>query len=36
MALDIDRSLTAQQRAKALGELRRYTDDFRTLTRARR
>lgn len=36
MALDLDRSLTAQQRTRALGELRRYTDDFRTLARARR
>jgi Family of unknown function (DUF6279) len=36
MALDIDRSLTASQRSRALGELRRYTDDFRTLARARR
>jgi hypothetical protein len=35
MALDIDRSLTAQQRARAAGELRRYADDFRTLARAR-
>jgi len=35
MALDIDRSLTAQQRTRALGELHRYTDDFRTLARAR-
>jgi len=36
MALDIDRSLTEHQRARALGELRRYADDFRTLARARR
>src|SRR5207302_10916436 len=36
MALDIDRSLSAQQRARALGELHRYTDDFRTLARALR
>ena len=34
MALDIDRSLTVQQRAKAMAELRRYADDFRTLSRA--
>jgi hypothetical protein len=36
MALDIDRSLSAQQRARALGELRRYAEDFRTLARAHR
>lgn len=36
MALDIDRSLTVQQRAKAMAELRRYADDFRTLSRAHR
>jgi hypothetical protein len=35
MALDIDKSLTAQQRAHALGELSRYANDFRTLSRAR-
>lgn len=35
MALDIDKSLTPQQRAHALGELRRYANDFRTLSRAR-
>ena len=34
MALDIDRSLTVQQRARALAELRRYADDFRALSRA--
>jgi hypothetical protein len=36
MALDIDRSLSAQQRARALGELHRYADDFQTLSHARR
>lgn len=35
MALDIDRSLSAQQRARAAGELRRYADEFRSLARAR-
>ena len=35
MALDIDRSLSAPQRAKAVAELRRYADEFRTLSRAR-
>jgi hypothetical protein len=36
MALDIDRSLSGQQRERALHELRRYADDFRTLSRERR
>ena len=36
MALDIDRSLSAQQRTRALGELHRYADDFQTLSHARR
>ena len=31
MALDIDRTLTEPQRARALAELRRYSADFRTL-----
>ena len=35
MALDIDRSLSGQQRARALHELRRYADDFRALSRER-
>jgi hypothetical protein len=35
MALDLDRSLSGQQRARALHELRRYADDFRTLSRER-
>ena len=36
MALDIDRSLSNPQRARATGELRRYADDFGTLARERR
>ena len=36
MALELDRSLSAQQRARAAGELRRYADDFRTLAGERR
>jgi hypothetical protein len=36
MALDIDRSLTSPQRARAAGELRRYAGDFRTLAGERR
>ncbi|TMH74269.1 MAG: hypothetical protein E6H57_00740 [Betaproteobacteria bacterium] len=36
MALELDRSLSAQQRARAAGELRRYADDFRTLADERR
>ena len=36
MALDIDRSLSEHQRARAAGELRRYADDFRTLAGERR
>jgi hypothetical protein len=35
MALDIDRSLTPQQRSRALAELRRYADEFRTLSHGR-
>jgi hypothetical protein len=35
MALDIDRSLSGQQRGRGLHELRRYADDFRTLSRER-
>lgn len=35
MALDIDRSLSARQREHAVHELRRYADEFRTLTRER-
>ena len=35
MALDIDRSLSQQQRARALSHLRRYTEDFKALSRAR-
>ena len=34
MALDIDRSLSAEQRSRAAGELRRYADEFRALARA--
>lgn len=34
MALDIERSLTPQQRRRAAGELARYAEDFRALTRA--
>ena len=36
MALDLDRSLSAQQRARAAGELRRYAEDFRALAGERR
>jgi hypothetical protein len=36
MALDLDRSLSAPQRARAAAELRRYADDFRTLAGERR
>jgi hypothetical protein len=36
MALDIDRSLSDPQRARAVGELRRYAEDFRTLAQERR
>jgi hypothetical protein len=35
MALDIDKSLSPQQRARAAAELRRYADDFRTLAHER-
>ena len=35
MALDIDRSLSRQQRDRGLHELRRYAGDFRTLSRER-
>lgn len=31
MLMDIDRSLTPEQRARALGHLRRYAEDFETL-----
>jgi hypothetical protein len=33
MALDLERSLTARQRTRALEQLRRYADDFRSLSR---
>ena len=36
MALDLDRGLSAPQRARAAGELRRYAGDFRTLAGERR
>ena len=36
MALDIDRSLTPEQRSRVTGELRRYADEFRSLAQARR
>jgi hypothetical protein len=36
MALDLDRSLSAKQRARAIERLRRYADDFRALAAARR
>jgi Family of unknown function (DUF6279) len=36
MALDLDATLSAQQRARALSELRRYAGEFRTLTGERR
>jgi hypothetical protein len=35
MALDIDRSLSPEQRARAVNELRRYADEFRSLAQAR-
>ena len=35
MALDIDRSLSPQQRSQALGQLRRWVDDFKALARTR-
>jgi len=35
MALDIDKSLSREQRSRALGQLRRWSEDFRTLARAR-
>ena len=35
MALDIDRSLTPEQRSRVVGELRRYADEFRSLAQAR-
>lgn len=35
MALDIERSLSPEQRARAVGELRRYADEFRSLAQAR-
>jgi len=34
MLLDLERSLTPEQRKRALGELHRYADEFRTLSRA--
>lgn len=34
MLLDLEKSLSREQRTHALGELRRYADDFRTLSRA--
>jgi uncharacterized protein DUF6279 len=34
MGLDIDKSLTPEQRARAAGELKRYGDEFRALARA--
>ena len=36
MALDLDRSLSAKQRALAVERLRRYADDFRALAAVRR
>jgi len=36
MALDIDRSLTPEQRSRVTGELRRYADEFRSLAQVRR
>jgi hypothetical protein len=35
MLLDIERSLTPEQRKRALAEVRRYADEFRALSRAR-
>jgi hypothetical protein len=35
MALDIDKSLSPGQRARAVSELRRYADEFRSLAQAR-
>jgi len=35
MALDIDKSLSPEQRARAVSELRRYADEFRSLAQAR-
>jgi hypothetical protein len=32
MLLDVDRMLTAEQRTRALGQLRRYAEDFETLS----
>ena len=34
MLLDLERSLTPEQRKRSLAELRRYADDFRTLSRS--
>ena len=34
MLLDLERSLTPEQRKRALAEVRRYADDFRTLARS--
>jgi hypothetical protein len=34
MLLDLERSLSPQQRTRALGEVHRYAEDFRTLSRA--
>ena len=36
VALDIDRSLTPEQRSRVTGELRRYADEFRSLAQVRR
>ncbi|HUQ74610.1 MAG TPA: DUF6279 family lipoprotein [Burkholderiales bacterium] len=36
MALDLERSLSSRQRARAASELRRYANEFRTLTRESR
>ena len=36
MALDIDRSLTPEQRSRVTGELSRYADEFRSLAQVRR
>jgi len=36
MALELDRSLSAEQRRRALDQLTRYADDFRALARERR
>jgi hypothetical protein len=35
MALDIEKSLSPEQRARAVSELRRYADEFRSLAQAR-